>query len=136
MSLQVTLNFLTQLRDNNNKEWFDTHRDDYEEARAAFVDMLGELMLRFSEVDELPMLEAKDLMFRINRDVRFSKDKSPYKSSMSALFGPEGRKSPSRYYYISIEPDGQSIVASGLKSPDHKMLKTIRDVIAENFTFR
>lgn len=132
MSLQVTLNFLTQLRVNNNKEWFDTHRDDYEEARAAFIDVLGELMMRFSEVDQLPIFEAKDLMFRINRDVRFSKDKSPYKSSMSALFGPDGRKSTSCYYYISIEPDGHSMVASGLKSPDPKVLKTIRDAIAEN----
>ena len=132
MSLQHTLDFLTALRENNNKEWFDAHRDEYEAARQAFIDMLGEVMMRFSEVDELPVLEANDLMFRINRDVRFSKDKSPYKSSMSALFGPDGRKSTSRYYYISIEPDGQSIVASGLKSPDKDTLKAVRDAIAED----
>ncbi|MEL7433345.1 MAG: DUF2461 domain-containing protein [Chloroflexota bacterium] len=132
MSLQVTLDFLAQLRENNNKEWFDEHRADYDIARGAFSDMLGELMMRFSDVDELPVLAAKEVMFRINRDVRFSKDKSPYKSSMSALFGTDGRKSTSRYYYVSIEPDGQSIVASGLKSPDTKTLKMIREVIAED----
>lgn len=132
MSLQVTLDFLAQLRDNNNKEWFDANRKSYEEARTIFKQTLSEIMMRFSDIDYIPMLEPKDVMFRINRDVRFSKDKSPYKSSMSALLGPDGRKSESRYYYISIEPNNQSVVASGLKSPDNTWLKTIREAIVED----
>jgi len=132
MSLQITLDFLTQLRDNNEKAWFDDNRKYYQQARTAFIDMLDELMMRFSDVDDLPVLSAKDMMFRINRDVRFSKDKSPYKTNLSAVLGPNGRKSTSGYYYISVEPDGQSMIASGLKSPDAKMLKIVREAIADN----
>lgn len=131
MSLQITLDFLRGLRDNNNKEWFQANRDAYEAARSAFEDVLMEVVQRFNDVDEnIPILEPKELMFRINRDVRFSKDKSPYKAGMSALIGPDGRKSASRYYYISVEPDDMTVVASGAKSPSSAMLKRVRTAIA------
>lgn len=132
MSLQPTLDFLAALRENNEKEWFDDHRDAYDEARAAFENLLAEVIAGFTQIDDFGMLSPKDTMFRINRDVRFSNDKSPYKTSMSALIGPQGRKSTSNYYYISVEPGDQSMVATGLKSPGAKMLKQVREAIAED----
>ncbi len=132
MNTGLILDFLTSLRQHNDRQWFDAHRGEYENAREGFLELLDELLIRFPDKRALPQAEAKSLMFRINRDVRFSKDKSPYKVNMSALIGPHGRKSQSRYYYISIEPGGRSIAASGLKSPDAKTLRAVRQRIADN----
>jgi len=134
MSLQDTLDFLTALRENNRKAWFDAHRNDYQVARDAFEGLVAEVIARFETVDAIGPLDPKDAVFRINRDIRFSKDKSPYKTSMSALIGPAGRKSESRYYYVAVEPGNGSVVASGLKSPGSDTLTAIREQISGDAT--
>ncbi|MEL6405718.1 MAG: DUF2461 domain-containing protein [Chloroflexota bacterium] len=134
MSLQITLDFLQQLSENNNKAWFDDHRKQYKEARDAFEDCLVHVIAGFGVVDSLPPLEPKDVMHRINRDIRFSKDKSPYNTKMSAILGPDGRKSEYGFYYIRIEPNGESIVSSGLKSPSSSQLQVFREAIDEDAT--
>ena len=113
MSLAPTLAFLEQLAENNAKPWFDEHRGQYEEARAAFEQFIAEVIARFQAVGDIGHLDPKHAIRRINREVRFSKDESPYNTVMSALIGPEGWKSVGRAYYIRIAPRGRSLIASG-----------------------
>jgi uncharacterized protein (TIGR02453 family) len=126
------LDFLRDLRDSNSKEWFEANRGRYEEARAAFLGLVGEILSAFGPVEDLGGVEVKACVFRINRDVRFGKDKTPYKSTMSALIGPEGRKSGVRSYYLHLEPDGRSMLAGGLHSPEPAQLSAVRDALAAN----
>jgi uncharacterized protein (TIGR02453 family) len=126
------LEYLGDLRDNNDREWFEANRSRYEEARAAFLGLVGEIISAFGPVEDLGGIDVKACVFRINRDVRFSKDKAPYKSTMSALIGREGRKSGVRSYYFHLEPDGRSMLAGGLHSPEPAQLSAVRDAIAAN----
>jgi uncharacterized protein (TIGR02453 family) len=131
-SRKAILDYLRGLRENNNREWFEANRTRYELARTAFQSIIGELIARFDEVDDLGGVAVKDCVFRINRDLRFSKDKTPYKTVMSALLGVGGRKSTGRSYYFHLEPDGQSMLAGGLWEPSPTQLGKIRLAIAED----
>src|SRR6266568_113332 len=99
-SLRSTLTFLQDLGANNNKQWFDRNRARYVTARGAFEEFITDLILNFGRVEDLPGVTAKECMFRINRDIRFSPDKTPYKTSMSAVLGRGGRKPVGRSYYV------------------------------------
>ena len=129
-NLQTTLTFLEDLKFNNNREWFNANRKRYDEARAAFESLVADVMGQFKPVEDLGKTAVKDCIFRINRDVRFSKDKSPYKTNLGALIGNGGRKSTGRSYYINLEP-GESFVAGGVYDPQPETLKKIRAAIAE-----
>ena len=126
MTRNCILDFLRDLRDNNSRSWFEANRNRYEAARTAFEDLVAELLGAFGPVEDLTGVTVKDCVFRINRDVRFSKDKSPYKSTMSALLGPDGRKSAGRAYYLHLEPDGNSMLAGGFHDPSPEELGRIR----------
>jgi uncharacterized protein (TIGR02453 family) len=129
---QSILDFLRKLRDNNNHEWFETNRSQYEEARTCFLGLVDDLIAAFGQVDDLGGVTVKECVFRINRDLRFSNDKTPYKTAMTALLGRGGRKSTGRTYYFHIEPDGQSILAGGLWDPSSGQLGKMRQALAEN----
>jgi uncharacterized protein (TIGR02453 family) len=131
LTQQIVLDYLGDLRQNNNKQWFEANRERYQMARTAFEDLIAELIMRFESVDDLHGTTPKDCMFRINRDVRFSKDKSPYNTHMSAVLAQGGRKSQSRSYYLQIAP-GDSMVAGGLHSPTSQALEKVRRRIAED----
>ena len=89
-----TLKFLKDLKKNNNKPWFDAHRKDYEKAKADFAAFIQKVIDKHSKRDPtIESIVAKDCMFRINRDIRFSKDKSPYKTNMGAYINRGGKKS-------------------------------------------
>ncbi len=126
------LDFLRELRSHNDRDWFEAHRARYEVARAAFQGIVGELIDRFDAVDDLGGVTVKECLFRINRDVRFSKDKQPYKTAMTALLGRGGRKTAGRTYYFHIEPDGRSMLAGGLYDPSPEQLAKMRAALAEN----
>lgn len=129
-----TLNFLKALKKNNNKEWFDANRQKYNAVKTnfeEFVALLLERMILFD--DDLKALAAKDCIFRINRDVRFSKDKTPYKISRSAYFGKGGKKSVNAGYYIHIQPGGNSFAGGGLWMPQPIELKKLRQEIDYSF---
>ncbi len=130
--LRIVLAFLRELRDHNEREWFQANKGRYETARAAFQAVVGELLSRFGQVDDLGGVAVKDCVFRINRDLRFSKDKTPYKTAMSALLGSGGRKSTGRSYYFHLEPDGLSMLAGGLYDPTSAQLGKIRKALAED----
>lgn len=128
-----TLQFFKQLAKNNNKEWFDANRKKYEASKADFIASLEEILSGFSKIDNsISALTPKDCLFRINRDIRFSKDKSPYKINISAYINASGKKSMTAGYYLHIQP-GNSFVGGGLYQPDANTLKKVRQEIDYNF---
>ncbi len=133
--LGPVLGFLDQLAHNNNKVWFDANRPAYEEARGIFEELVDSIIEPLRRSDGLgATLRAADCIPRINRDVRFSRDKSPYKTNFSAMIAPGGRKWVEQGYYLHIEPRGQSIVAGGLYMPSTEQLKRFRHAIATDAT--
>jgi uncharacterized protein (TIGR02453 family) len=127
--LQATLSFLEDLRFNNNRAWFEANRKRYEAARAAAEDLVTDILARFKPVEDVTGTSAKDCFFRINRDVRFSKDKSPYKTNFGIVLGKGGRKAEGRSYYLNLEPGGV-FIAAGMYDPSPEQLKHIRAAIA------
>ncbi|HYF32252.1 MAG TPA: DUF2461 domain-containing protein [Chitinophagaceae bacterium] len=124
-----TLKFLKDLKKNNNKPWFEAHRDVYEAARADFEAFIQSVLDRHSKNDpDLKELTAKKCMFRINRDVRFSKDKSPYKTNFGASMDKGGKKSGLAGYYFHCEP-GKSFLGGGLWMPESPVVKRVRQEI-------
>jgi len=133
MLTPAVLKFLSALKKNNNKSWFDNHRDQYEMVKDEFRSFVGEMITGISRFDRsIEMLQPKDCMFRINRDVRFSKDKRPYKNNMAAYFNKGGKKGSGAGYYIHIEP-GKSFVAAGIWMPPSEELSKIRQEIDYNY---
>ena len=129
----ATLKFLKDLKKNNNKPWFDAHRKDYEAAKSDFLDFVQSVISKHGESDAtIRTLNARDCIFRINRDVRFSKDKSPYKINMGAYFNRGGKKSVFAGYYFHCEP-GQSFAGGGLWMPMPAELNKVRQEIDYNF---
>ena len=129
----ATIKFLKDLNKNNNKAWFDKHRSIYDTARANFSDLTDEVIKSIATFDSpIGNFSAKECMFRINRDVRFSKDKTPYKTNMSAYFNQGGKKSNGAGYYMHIEP-GKSFVAGGLWQPEPAVLAKIRQELDYSF---
>lgn len=129
----TTIKFLKELKKNNNREWFDVNRKLYENAKADFLNLVNEVLHEMQLKDSsLQGLEPKQCVFRINRDVRFSKDKSPYKSNMGASFNKGGKKSMLAGYYFQLEPGG-SFIAGGIWMPPAAELKKVRQEIDYNF---
>jgi uncharacterized protein (DUF2461 family) len=110
----ATLKFLKDLKKNNNKAWFDLHRKSYEEAKNDFAAFIQAVIEKQAKNDPtISSLQAKQCIFRINRDIRFSKDKTPYKTNMGASINRGGRKSIFGGYYFHCQP-GDSFVGGGL----------------------
>lgn len=128
--LGAVLVYLDGLGRNNNKAWFEEHRPAYESARRAFEQFIDGLVDVFRAPDGLGDLAARDCMARIHRDVRFSKDKSPYKTNFGALIAPGGWRTTTHGYYVSIEPRDRSMAAGGLYSPTPAQLEQFRRAIA------
>ncbi|MFT4094454.1 MAG: DUF2461 domain-containing protein [Niabella sp.] len=127
-----TLKFLKDLKLNNNKPWFDNNRKRYEAAKDDFAGFIDTVMLQFAKNDpSVVHLKAKDCMFRINRDVRFSKDKSPYKTNFGAYINGDGKKSMTAGYYFHLEP-GDSFTGGGMWQPPADMLAKVRQEIDYN----
>jgi uncharacterized protein (TIGR02453 family) len=127
-----TIKFLKDLSKNNNKSWFDAHRQQYEDARNDFAAFIQTVIDKHAKKDPaIGHLKAKDCTFRINRDVRFSKDKSPYKNNMGAYINQGGKKSLLGGYYFHCQP-GQSFVGGGLWMPMPPELKKVRQEIDYN----
>lgn len=128
-----TLKFLSQLKKNNNKPWFDAHRVQYEAARIDLANFINLVIDELQKSDTtITGLTGKECMFRINRDVRFSKDKTPYKISLGASIKRGGRKSPFAGYYFHCEP-GKSFVGGGIWMPEAPALKKVRQEIDYNW---
>lgn len=132
MKTELILNFLAQLKNHNNKAWMDENRPTYLEAKAIFLHITEELILSISKFDApIGNLEPKSCIFRINRDIRFSKDKEPYKTNLGTYLGKGGRHGGYAGYYLHIEPQNKSLIAGGLYCPENKILEKVRISIDE-----
>ena len=134
MLQKSTITFIKNLQKNNIKEWFDANRKSYEAAKTDFIAFVDAVLKQHGKKDEdIATLTAKESVFRINRDIRFSKDKTPYKNHIAAGFGRGGKKSSYAGYYLHIEPGNNSFVGGGLWMPEADVLKKIRQEIDYNF---
>ena len=123
------IEFLSGLKENNTREWFQENKASYDRARGIFESLVNELIPKIREIDPMvDMITAKDCVFRIYRDVRFSHDKSPYKPNMGAFIARGGKNSTMAGYYIHVEP-GTCFLAGGMYMPQPDILKRIRDEI-------
>lgn len=128
-----TLLFLTDLKQHNDREWFNQNRKRYEAAKLNYESFVQEVIHGITTFDPIFRgLEAKSCTFRINRDIRFSADKSIYKTHMGAFIVRGGKKNGDKYtgYYVHVEP-GNSFIAGGAHIPPAGWLKAIRENIAE-----
>jgi uncharacterized protein (TIGR02453 family) len=132
MDFNIILPFLKAIAKNNNREWFEKNKPKYITAKTHFEDFLEALHKELVKFDEsLAGLNPRKLGFRIYRDVRFSKDKRPYKVNMGAGFSEHGKMEQEPGYYIHIEP-GKSFIAGGFYMPDSEKLSKIRQEIDYN----
>jgi len=130
--LPSILSFLKDLKDNNNREWFDANRNRYHEARTTFELYVTLVMEEIRQFDkEAVKTTPGDCIFRIFRDIRFSPDKTPYKTNFGAYITKGGRKSPMAGYYFHLEP-GASMLAGGIYMPQPDVLKAVRTSIFHN----
>src|SRR5450432_4080600 len=129
MLQSATLKFLKGLEKNNNKPWFEKNRSAYEDAKADFAGFIQTIIDKHCKKDEsIKDLKAKDCIFRINRDVRFAKDKSPYKNNFGASINRGGKKSVYAGYYFHCQP-GETFVGGGLWVPMPADLKKVRQEV-------
>ncbi len=130
--MKNVLAFITALDQNNNKEWMDANKPWYLEAKQGFIELTSKLINATSTFDPaVADLEPKKCIFRINRDIRFSNDKRPYKNNFGMAMGEGGRNAGNPIYYLHIEP-GNSFVAGGLYMPVAETLKKIRQEVDYN----
>lgn len=124
--------FLNQLSRNNNRDWFQEHKDDYKKALQIFTNLVDRLAQEVHAFDsDFTPLSAKDYIFRIYRDVRFSKDKSPYKTHFGAFLAPGGKNRNKAGYYIQINKDSL-MLGGGIYGPKSNDLKALRTEILFN----
>jgi uncharacterized protein (TIGR02453 family) len=135
------LGFFRGLARHNDKPWFEAHRDEYEaEVREPMRELLGDLDVRFAEFAPEIGADPRRSMFRINRDIRFSKDKSPYKTHAACWFHHvnaarnvgAGAYAGSAGYYFHLEPGGRSMIGAGLWMPPRPQLNAVRKAIADD----
>jgi uncharacterized protein (TIGR02453 family) len=122
--------FLQQIALNNNKPWFEKNRSRYEKARTEWIAVVGKVVEGILKMEAIPEKEPAKYVQRIYRDIRFSKDKTPYKKFFSSIIdrGPENRKCP---VYLQIQP-GRSMMGGGIWDPPPETLKKIRQEIDYN----
>ncbi len=127
--LKPALDFLLALQANNNKPWFQAHRAEYDAACQCFEGYVDDFIQEFRAIEDFENLSAKDCVFRIYRDVRFAKDKSPYKPNMAAAVALGGKHSLRAPYYIHLKPPNESFLAGGIYMPTPDQLAAIRRAI-------
>lgn len=128
------LEFLKDLRENNDREWFTRNRARYDEAQKLFENFVNQLIPEIRSFDaSIDMITAKDCIFRIYRDVRFSANKAPYKTNFGAYIARGGKKSTWAGYYIHFEP-GTSMLGGGMYMPPADQLKKARQEVYFNST--
>lgn len=133
MELKPILSFLSKLKKNNNREWFLANKEEYEKVRALFIDTVTQVHQHLATVDEsLALLDPKKMVYRIHRDVRFSKNKLPYKHNVAATFSSAGKSMLAPGYHIQLEPNHESFIALGFYLPEADTLAKVRQEIDYN----
>ncbi len=133
MDFSALVAFLSELALHNDKSWFDAHRPAYEHLRGEWLAFVGQVIASIARFDPgVGIVAPKETQFRINRDVRFSRDKRPYKTTFSAVICPQGRNSGLPAYYFQINETAALMVAGGVYMPEPGTLGQIRRRIAEH----
>ena len=129
--MKEVIGFLEELEKNNNREWFNAHKDEYRAAQARFDDFAGQLIAGIATFDDsIKNLTVKDCTYRIYRDVRFSADKRPYKTHMGVYVSPHGKKSGYAGYYIHLQPDEENyFLCAGLYNPPAGVVRSVREEV-------
>ncbi|MCY7349701.1 MAG: DUF2461 domain-containing protein [Cytophagaceae bacterium] len=132
-----TFHFLRELRQNNTREWFHAHRSEYDVVKSGMEVLIGELIQKIGQFENLAGLQVKNCSYRIARDVRFTPDKSPYKTWLSASFSEGGRKANRMDYYLHVEPgvdtsDGETFLGGGMYAPTAQQLAKYRQEVDYN----
>jgi uncharacterized protein (TIGR02453 family) len=131
-TMKKSLSFIRDLKNNNNTEWFHANRPRYDEAKAEFLAFIEILVSEIGLLDpDLGPVSAKSTLFRINRDIRFSKDKSPYKTNFGSFIIKGGKKTGNAGYYFHLDPAG-TFIGGGVYHPEAEILKKVRQEIYEN----
>jgi len=124
------LQFLSELDQNNNSVWFHQHKAQYQQARGEFEQLCAAILAKLSQQNSnFAFVKPKDCIFRINRDVRFSANKAPYKNNFGAYFAEGGKKSSKQGYYLHIQPQ-QSFLGGGAYENTPEMLYKLRQEIS------
>lgn len=132
MNLQLTLDFLADLAKNNQKEWMDSNRKRYVDAKGEVIELVTQLIKDISAfAPEYTGLDPRKTLFRINRDIRFSKNKDPYKTNFGASIVPGGKKTGNPGFYVHLMP-GNSFVGGGIYQPASDVLQKVRQEIDYN----
>lgn len=132
MNTGEILDFLRELAQNNNREWFRKNKPRYEKLRGELESFINKLIPEIHKFDpSIGMVAARDCVFRIYRDIRFSANKVPYKTNMGAYISEAGRKGRRAGYYIHLDPD-ESFLGGGLYMPPADVLKLIRQEVYFN----
>lgn len=126
-----TFDYLNLLKKNNTREWFHANKKTYDGVKANFESTIKELIVSIGAFEDMTGVEVKNCNYRIARDVRFSKDKAPYKTWLSASFSAGGRKSGRMDYYLHIQ-DNESFLGGGMYSPTPEQLAKLRQEIDYN----
>lgn len=127
------LSFLEELEINNKREWFHAHQEEYQSVRKQVLALAQKLIDAVSNFYELPYdMKPGDCIFRINRDTRFSKDKTPYKTNFGIEISQGGKRQWDPCFYLHIQPGNNSFIAGGLYMPDSKVTEIIRKWITED----
>jgi uncharacterized protein (TIGR02453 family) len=130
MLTKESLQFLDDLKANNNRDWFQDNKKRYEIFKKDYHQLVSDFLDTMKPLDpSLELLQIKDCTFRINRDIRFSKDKSPYKAHLGVWLSSGAKGANRSGYYVHIEK-GASFIAGGFYSPDAEELKKVRKEIA------
>jgi uncharacterized protein (TIGR02453 family) len=137
MHIPALLQFLAELHENNNRPWFLHNKPQYDILREEFIELVGEVGAKVAKFDkELGPFEPKKAVFRIYRDVRFAKDKSPYKDHIGAVIGARTTDKARPVYYFHVDHKGDLLTACGVYMPEPTALKKIRDfIVAEPAKF-
>ncbi len=132
MSMHTILEYLSELEQNNNRDWYHANKARYQAANLAFETLLDELIARLREMDgSIPPLKPREITFKLVRDTRFSHDKSPYMPAFRAHIGPRGKLPVPVGYYLMIKPGGRSFLGGGLFADMFKDATVmVRDSIA------
>ena len=127
--MKQVIDFLVELEKNNNREWFQSNKAEYEQSRQKVLFVTELLISEIRKFDsDIPVMDAKDCVFRIYRDVRFSNDKQPYKTHFGSYIARGGTKSKRAGYYFHLEPGG-SFIGGGIYMPEPDVLKALRTAI-------
>lgn len=125
--------YLADLAQNNERAWFEAHRSEYQALRDGFTGFVGQVIAAIAEWDEgVQWKDPKDCIFRIYRDVRFSNNKAPYKTTFSAYVSESARRGGPPGYYFEVDHTGTMLAAGGIWMPDPATLTRLRDSIAEH----